>query len=208
MTIPDIKQEPIIVKNNWVNFRQNDETIPFYIDYIAQCCVEGWDEKGQELFMYNLEDMVKNNHQYKDYEKGEKILFPFRECMYVGWEVKQDGNISECIDEESKVMFRVPTNLLINLKQYKDQPVVKFFDAGHFNVDGKKFFNWDEKEERKGRIINFYKEKGEMVYIALTSEHGSICKLKKEDFVSLNTYHKVNSNYRYGEETDKVTKYG
>ena len=213
MTIPEIKQEPIIVKNNWVNgntnakYRPECKTIPFYIDYVSDGCVEGWDDTNHELFMHDLDYMVKNNHTYKGYKKNKKVIFPWRECTYVGWVAKTDGEISEVIDTESNIMFRVPTNLLIDLKEYKAQPEVQFYDNGSWNADGKKLFKIDDGKILKGKVINFYKENGEMVYIILSDERGSFYKIKKEDFIKSSTYHKLNPYYRYGEEMDKVKVY-
>lgn len=212
MIIPDIPQEPIIVKNSWIcngggKYRPDCDTIPFYIDYIADGCVEGWDDTNNELFMHNLDDMVKTNHNYKHYKRKKKVIFPWRECAYTGYLVKEEKDISECIVEEYNIMFRVPTNLLIDYDLFLKQPDIKHKNIGHWNADGTKYFKWNENSIVKGKIINFYKENGEMKYIVLSSPHGYFTKLTKKDIISMSTYHKVNSYYRYGEDNDNVTKF-
>ena len=208
MIIPEIKQEPLIVKNNWVNYRVGETEIPFYIDYASEYCFEGQDEKGEELYDPELmNDLIHTNHNYKRYKSKPKVIFPFREKAYCGYLVKKEEKISECIDEQFGIMFRVPTDLLIDYKLYMDQPIVEFYERGHFYASGEKYFHFESREIRKGRIINFYKEDGKMVFIVLTHKSGYFTKLHKENFISMSKYNKVNSYYRYGEETDIVKNY-
>lgn len=208
MIIPEIEQEPLIMKNVYVNYRPGVTEIKFLIDYADQFCFEGWDaETKNQLYIDTMKDIIKLNHNYKKYKKNKKVIFPFHQKSYCGYLVKEGEKISECIDEDFGIMFRVPTELIIDYKQFTAEPEMTFHDPGHYDARGDKFFKDHERDKRKGRIINYYKENGQMIYIVLTYKSGYFRKLTKKDIISMSTYHKINPYYKYGEETDNVKRY-
>lgn len=194
---PNIPQDPIIVKNDWVNYRPGVEEISFILDFASEHCFEGWDaETDEEMYMPELDSLIKTNHNYTDYKNNQKVLFPYQEKFYVGYLAKKGPVFSECIDEEFGFMFRVLTIKLIDAKTFFKQKSFRFYERNFYAADKDFHHEYSKPYIRRGRIINFYTENGKKVFIVL-AQGGYISKCTQKDLIERKAYCCLNPNYRY-----------
>lgn len=194
---PKVPQYPIIVKNDWVNYRPSEEEIPIIVDYVSKGCIEGWDaDTGEEMYLHDLEGLIRTNHTYKDYKNNQRVLFPYQEKLYVGYLVQKGPVLSECVEEEFNIMFRVPTNKLIDAKLFFKQKKILFYERNFYLADKNSSpINYSKPYIRRGRIINFYTENKKKIFIVVSGNYISKCTQK--DLIERKAYCCLNPNYRY-----------
>lgn len=193
----NIEQKPILIKNDYKDYRKKVKIIRFIVDYVDEWCFQGQDmDMNHQLYFSDKKNIVKLNHNYKHYKRGKKVIFPYHQKAYIGYLVKKGQTVSQCIDEQFGIMFRVPTEKLINLDTFKRQKKIEFYANGFYDYDTKKFISHSSQQLEKGIVINSYKENNMRVFITLSCSCSYFNKCTQKDLKHKNiVYNILNPNY-------------